>query len=66
MVLYFIAHPDLAKKHQAHKLFRIQLVHELVQPLLDCKAAVGDDVHSPTPGRRSISNDSHLQGKQFC
>ena len=29
MVLYFVAHLDLAKKRQAHKLFRIQLVHDL-------------------------------------
>ena len=40
MVLYFVAHPDLTKKRQAHKLFRIQLAHELVQSLFDSRATV--------------------------
>ena len=66
MVLYFAAYPDFAKQCQAHKLFRVQLAHELVQPLLDAKAAVGNNVHSPVPGRRSIEDDVRLQGKHFA
>ena len=61
MVLYFAAYPDFAKQCQAHKLFRVQLAHGLVQPLLDAKAAVGNNVHSPVPGRRSIEDDVRLK-----
>jgi hypothetical protein len=32
-----------------------------VQPLLDAKAAVGNNVHSPVPGRRSIEDDVRLK-----
>ena len=32
MVLYFIANPEFAKKHQSHKKFRVMLVHEIVEP----------------------------------
>ena len=65
LVLYFVAHPYLAKKRQEHKLFRIQLVHDLAQPLLDSQASVENEVHSPIPGRTSVSH-TRLQGKHFA
>ena len=66
MVLHFAANTDFAKRRQAHELFRIQLAQELVQPLLDTKAQVGNVVHCPVPGRRSFENDKRLQGKHFA
>ena len=64
MVLYFSANPAFSKKRQAHKLFRIQLVHELVQPLLDKRTDPNED-QSPTPGRKSNLDDIRLKGKHF-
>ena len=65
MVLYFCANPDLAKKRQAHKLFRIQLVYELVQPLLNCIADGEGDIHSPGVGRKTSLDELRLKGKHF-
>ena len=65
MVLYFCANPDLAKKWQAHKLFRIQLVHELVQPLLNCIADGEGDIHSPGVGRKTSLDELRLKGNIF-
>lgn len=65
MVLHFNANPEFAKKRQAHKLFRIQLVHELVQPLLNSRDDPNIDNHSPSVGRRANLDESRLKGKHF-
>ena len=39
MVIYFRNNPEFAAKYQSHKLCRVQLIHQLAQPLLDCKAS---------------------------
>ena len=45
---------------KSHRMFRIQLVHELVQPYLDMRATAG-----LSRGRQSVSPDRRLQGKHF-
>ena len=49
MILYHQKYPDKMKAYQSHKKFRIELIHQLVQPLLDQNA-----VRTPQsrPGRR--------------
>ena len=37
VVLMFAANTEFAGKRQAHKHFRLQLAHELVEPLLNKK-----------------------------
>ena len=64
MVLYFSTNPAFSKNRQAHKLFRTQLVHELVQPLLDKRTDPNED-QSPTPGRKRNLDDIRLKGKHF-
>ena len=37
VVIYFRNNPEFAGKYQSHKLYRAELIHQLVQPLLNCK-----------------------------
>ena len=51
----------------SHRLFRIHLVHELVQPLLMLKASPDCPVHlSSGKGRRPASSEKRLLGKHFA
>ena len=70
MCLYFCKNPQLAKKRQAHKKFRLVLVHELVQPLLDVRDATLESRstpnYKPNPrSRRSESAANRLVGKHY-
>ena len=60
MIIYFKKNPEFANKYQSHKKFREMLAHELVQLLLD-KRAAGDIVY----GRRKSTGEARLQGKHF-
>ena len=63
MIIYHNRHPDLANKYQSHKKYREELIHELVQPLLDRK--VDENVYPVTGPRPIAINDNRLQGKHF-
>ena len=58
MVLYFTGNPELAKKRQSHKKFRVMLVHELVEPLLQKR-----NESTSGPGRQPLSASPRLKGK---
>ena len=62
MILYHLNYPEKEAKYQSHKKFRLELVHQLVQPLLDVKAE--RNVYG-TPGRCPDVNAARLQGKHF-
>ena len=38
----------------------------VVQPLLDCKADPGADIHAPVAGRRANVDEFRLRGKHFA
>ena len=48
----------------SHRLFRLELAHELVQPLLSLKASTESPL-SYSKGRRPSSLEKRLQGKHF-
>ena len=64
MVLYFSMFPEKGAKRQAHKQFRMELAHELVQPLLD-RNAESDSLRTPC-GRPCNSDEVRLKGKHFA
>ena len=39
MVIHFHNNPDNSKKYQAHKKFRLELIHSMVQPLLNRRSS---------------------------
>ena len=45
---------------KSHREFRLKLIEELVQPLLDVQAS------TDTRGRQPVSNDKRLMGKHFA
>ena len=48
----------------SRKLYRVELIHQLVQPLLDCKAS--DEISYYCAGRRPAKvNEVHLVGKHY-
>ena len=65
MVIYFHNYPDLGRKSNAHKKFRIALIHQLVQTLLDVRANNGNGGNNR--GRPSLLPEaSRLQAKHFA
>ena len=61
----FHNYPDLGRKSNAHKKFRIALIHQLVQPLLDGCANNGNGGNNRD--RPSLLPEaSRLQGKHFA
>lgn len=71
MCLYFHANPEFAKQRQAHKKFRIMLVHALVQPLLDKRDERESSKSSNTPiaqhprNKIRVADDVRLRGKHY-
>ena len=52
-------------KITSHRLFRIQLVHELVQPLLSLKASPDCPATLSYKGLRPTNTEKRLLGKHF-
>ena len=53
------------RKYQSHKLYRVELTHQLVQRLLDCKASSENSYYCA--GRWPAKmNEVHLVGKHCC
>ena len=50
---------------KSHRQFRIQLVHELVQPLLSLKASPECPINLYAKGQRPVSAEKRLLGKHF-
>ena len=63
MVLYLNVFPEKRKERQSHKKYRLQLAHELVQPLLDLYA---DPSSGRSSGRKPVTADVRLKGKHFA
>ena len=54
MILCTKVMPDKCQERQYHKKFRMELAHQLVQPLLDCYA-------DPLRGRPSLVGHQSMQ-----
>ena len=73
MCIYFEKYPDFRKKNNSRKIFRLTLVHEMVQPYLD---EITDEefetrgrqrsVATATHSRRQIDDNVRLRGKHFA
>ena len=64
MVIYFKSNSEFAVKYQTHKLYRVELIHQPVQPLLDCKAS--GEISYYSVGRWPPKmNEVHLVGKHY-
>ena len=64
MVIYFRNNPEFAAKYQSHKLYRVELIHQLVQSLLDYKAS--SEISYFGAGRRPAEmNEVRLVGKHY-
>ena len=62
MILYVNIFPEKGKERQCHKKFRMELAHQLVQPLLDSYA---DPFGGRPSGRNPVTSDIRLKGKHF-
>ena len=63
-MVIFLKNSEFAVKYQSHKLYRVQLIHQIVQPLLDFKAS--GEISYYCAGRRSAKmNEVHLVGKHY-
>jgi len=62
-VIYRSNFPD--STINTHKLFRLKLIEELVQPLLTLRASPECPPHLHTKGREPVATDSRLLGKHF-
>ena len=70
LVLFTHKYPEFTKKRSSHKKFREMLVHELVQPLLDQRAAAFVEVKGRPAQPKSIPKQKvdpniRLTGKHF-
>lgn len=64
-IIYHTNYPD-DKKIKSHKDFRLKLIDELVQPLLDLKASPNCPAHLRGTGRaKKYSSEVRLNGKHF-
>ena len=50
----------------SHRAFRIELVHQLVQPLLSLKAEPSNPLQHSAKGRKPVSTEKRLCGKHFA
>lgn len=62
---WIIFRSNFPDKITSHRLFRIQLVHELVQPLLSLKASPDCPATLSYKGRRPTNTEKRLLGKHF-
>jgi hypothetical protein len=63
MVLYMNLFPEKGLERGSHKKFRLELAHQLVQPLLDMYA---DPNVGRASGRKPVDSDTSLKGKHFA
>ena len=49
----------------SHREFRVELVHQLVQPLLQMKASCDNPLSYSARGRKPVSTEKRLTGKHF-
>ena len=63
MILNTNIFPDKSKERQCHKKFRMELAHQLVQPLLDSYA---DPLIGRSSGRTPVTSDIRLKRKHFA
>jgi len=62
MILYMNIFPEKGQERQSHKKFRMELAHQLVQPMLDCYA---DLLKGRASGRTPVTPETRLKGKHF-
>lgn len=62
MIVYINLYPEKKEERLSHKKYRLELVHQLVQPLLDSYA---DPSVGGTSGRTPVSS-VRLKGKHFA
>ena len=63
MIIFHNINPDLGHKYRSDKRFRQNLIHELVQPLLDAKSTV--NVYTASRLQPKPMNDLRLKGKHL-
>ena len=63
MIILHDINPDLGHKYTSHKQFRQNLIHELIQPLLDAKST--ENVYPSSRPKPIPMNDPQLKGNTF-
>ena len=62
--MYRINFPD--SLIDSHQTFHIELVHQLVQPLLSVKAGPNNTLQYSAKGHKPVSTEKKLSGKHFA